>query len=152
MPPHGFAWSRLAPELLVADLAVSLGFWRDLCGFAVAFERPEDGFAYLDRGGAQVMLEEAGRPGRKWVTGPLEPPLGRGINLQIEVDAVQPILSALAAAGWPLFMQPEEKWYRVGAYEVGQRQFLVQDPDGYLLRLAEPLGTRPPADAGGGKG
>ncbi|MEO9168740.1 MAG: VOC family protein, partial [Aestuariivirga sp.] len=36
----------------------------------------------------------------------------------------------------------EEKWYRAGDEEVGQRQFLVQDPDGYLLRLCQPIGRR----------
>jgi hypothetical protein len=63
--------------------------------------------------------------------------------MQIEVPALAPILERLAAAGWPLFMAPEEKWYRSGAVESGQRQILVQDPDGYLLRLAEGLGVRP---------
>jgi hypothetical protein len=38
---------------------------------------------------------------------------------------------------------PVEGWYRTGGVETGQRQFLVQDPDGYLLRLAEVLGERP---------
>ena len=54
-------WARLVPELLVANLPESLRFWCDLCGFAVAFDRIEEGFAYLDRDGAQVMLEERGR-------------------------------------------------------------------------------------------
>lgn len=40
-------------------------------------------------------------------------------------------------------MECEEAWYRKGDFEVGQRQFLVQDPDGYLLRLVEGLGERP---------
>jgi hypothetical protein len=39
-------------------------------------------------------------------------------------------------------MAPEEKWYRTGARETGVRQFLVQDPDGYLLRLQQRLGER----------
>lgn len=136
-------WARLVPELLVADLPRSLAFWRDLIGFTVLFDRPEEGFAYLDLDGAQVMLEERSPDRRNWVTGPLDPPLGRGLNLQIEVPAVAPILDRLAAAAWPLFLGPEEKWYRTGAVESGQRQFLVQDPDGYLLRLAEVLGERP---------
>jgi catechol 2,3-dioxygenase-like lactoylglutathione lyase family enzyme len=140
--PPDFAWSKLVPELLVTDLATSLRFWRDLCGFIVAYERPEEGFAYLDRGGVQVMLEEAFRPGRRWITGPLEPPFGRGINLQIEVASLEPILDALAAASWPLYLVPEEKWYRAGTQETGVRQFLVQDPDGYLLRFQQALGLR----------
>jgi catechol 2,3-dioxygenase-like lactoylglutathione lyase family enzyme len=138
----GFVWAPLAPECLVDDLAASLRFWCGLCGFRVAYDRPDEGFAYLDLNGAQLMLEEQG-PGRQWLTATLERPLGRGINFQISVPAIEPILDRLGAAGWPLFMSPEEKWYRADTIEVGQRQFLVQDPDGYLIRFAADLGQRP---------
>jgi hypothetical protein len=74
------------------------------------------------------------------VTAPLEPPLGRGINLEIAVADIAPILVALAAVGWPLFLDAEEKTYRVGEGAVTVRQFLVQDPDGYLLRFSERIG------------
>ena len=37
----------------------------------------------------------------------------------------------------------EERWYRVGAEARGNRQFWVQDPDGYLLRFFQDLGLRP---------
>ena len=138
-----FTFARLTPELLITDLAASLRFWVDLIGFRIAYDRPEDGFAYLDLDGAQVMLETRNPASRQWLTGPLEAPLGRGINFEIGVPAVEPILNRLEAAGWPLFMAVEDKWYRAGDVEVGQRQFLVQDPDGYLLRLAATLGERP---------
>jgi catechol 2,3-dioxygenase-like lactoylglutathione lyase family enzyme len=130
---------RIVPELLVTDLAASLHFWCGLCGFRVAYDRPEEGFAFLDRDGAAVMLEELGRGGRYWITGAMTRPFGRGINLEIEVADLSPVLDALREAGWPLFMEPEEKWYRVGAREVGVRQALVQDPDGYLLRFQQRL-------------
>ena len=135
----------MVPELLVSDLDTSLGFWCGLCGFSVAYDRPEDRFAYLDRAGSQVMLEEVMAPGRRWVTAPLERPFGRGINLQIAVDDVMPILTGLDAAGWPLFLELEEVWYRAGTSETGVRQFLVQDPDGYLLRFSQNVGQRPAA-------
>ncbi len=137
--PAEFVWAGLVPELLVTDLAASLRFWCGLCGFAVAFDRPEDGFAYLDRGGVQVMLEEMARPGRHWVTAAVERPFGRGINFQITVDDVAPVLAALAAADWPLYLGREEKSYRVGSGVARVQQFLVQDPDGYLLRFSQPL-------------
>lgn len=53
-------WARLVPELLVTDITVSLKFWVDICGFAVLYSRMEEGFAYLDYEGAQVMLEQRG--------------------------------------------------------------------------------------------
>jgi catechol 2,3-dioxygenase-like lactoylglutathione lyase family enzyme len=145
-PGRDLVRAALVPELLVTDLAASLDFWCRPCGFAIAYDRPEEGFAYLDRAGCQVMLEQAVWPGgRRWVTGPLERPFGRGMNLQIEVDDVAPILARLAEARWPLYLAPEEKWYRAGGSELGVRQFCVQDPDGYLLRFSQGIGTRPTA-------
>ena len=38
---------------------------------------------------------------------------------------------------------PEERWYRINvSEETGVHQFLVQDPDGYLLRFSQSLGRR----------
>ena len=67
-------------------------------------------------------------------------PFGRGINLQMTVDSIEPILVSLRDAQWPLYEEPNEAWYRAGSCERGQREFLVQDPDGYLLRFVEDLG------------
>ncbi|HEY0476960.1 MAG TPA: hypothetical protein VGD37_05520 [Kofleriaceae bacterium] len=36
----------------------------------------------------------------------------------------------------------EERWYRRNDHEVGNRQFVVADPDGYLLRFFGDLGQR----------
>lgn len=135
-------YAALVPELLVTNLAASLGFWQDLCGFKILYGRPEEKFAYLDLCGAQVMLEERGI-GRNWISGPLEPPYGRGINFQIELPEIAPIIARLAEAKWPLFMPYEEKWYSTGTTKNGQGQFIVQDPDGYLLRFAHHLGQTP---------
>ena len=84
------------------------------------------------------MLEEAG-VGRNWITGRLERPLGRGVNLQIAVSDSAALANALHQAGVELFMQPETKWYDVGVAEAGVQQFLVQDPDGYLIRFQSPV-------------
>jgi catechol 2,3-dioxygenase-like lactoylglutathione lyase family enzyme len=139
--PLSFIPAKLVPELLVTDINASLRFWRDLCGFAVVYHRLEEGFAYLDRDGAQVMLEERGR-GRNWITAVLEAPLGRGMNFQVSVKTLAPILEALGSVDWPLFLAPEQKWYRTGELEAGVHQFLVQDPDGYLVRFSASLGHR----------
>lgn len=37
----------------------------------------------------------------------------------------------------------EERWYRADDREVGNRQFILLDPDGYLLRFYQDLGRRP---------
>jgi catechol 2,3-dioxygenase-like lactoylglutathione lyase family enzyme len=132
----------LVPELCVTDLATSQRFWCDLLGFREKYTRLNEGFAYLVLGEAHLMLDQAGI-GRTWITAALELPLGRGVNFQVAVPSLEPVLDRLKAAGWPLFGELEEKWYRTGSRETVVRQFLVQDPDGYLVRPYESLGSRP---------
>jgi catechol 2,3-dioxygenase-like lactoylglutathione lyase family enzyme len=137
--------AKLVPELLVSNHVASREFYVRIIGFEVRYERPAEKFSYLDLGGAELMIEEETE---FWTTAPREHPYGRGINLQIEVDALDPVLARLAADGIPLFRPVEEAWYRSGDRYSGNRQFLVQDPDGYLLRFFEDLGTRAAPESG----
>lgn len=128
--------AALVPELSVSDIVASRRFYCDVLGFAVLYERPEEGFAYLALDQAELMLDQIGE-GRDWITGPLAQPLGRGVNFQIEVAAIDPICVRLQAAGIALFQPVETRTYRTAMDQVTQRQFCVQDPDGYLLRFCE---------------
>ncbi|AMJ63631.1 bleomycin resistance protein [Bosea sp. PAMC 26642] len=145
--PRSHPRPALVPELNITSLPESLVFWRDLLGFRVLYDRPEQGFAAIERDGVEFMLEEydTGPDERLgiWTTGARERPYGRGINFEITVADLDILLTSLGTAGWPIFFGPEERWYRVDSYETGVRQFLVQDPDGYLLRLSQSLGQRP---------
>lgn len=136
-------WAKLVPELIVTDISRSLSFWCDLIGFTVSYDRSEEKFAYLNLQGAQIMLEQFNEHDRDWETAPLEAPFGRGINFQIEVPDIQLIIERLNQMNWPIFIPIEERWYAADEVELGQLQFLVKDPDGYLLRLIEDLGERP---------
>lgn len=117
---------RLTPELSVRDFATSLEFYTQVSGFTVRYERPEEGFAFLELGDATLMIDELGL-GWDWQTAALEYPLGRGVNFQIMVAELDPLLERLHRAGVKLFAGVEEKWYRKDQLEVGNRQFLVQD-------------------------
>jgi|SRR5690606_18012117 len=135
----------LVPELLCSDLEVSLSFYVEILGFEVLYDRAEAKFAYLSRNGAELMLEQVSEPAddeRSWLTASLETPYGRGVNFQIEVEDIDLLYGQVTTYQWPVFWPIEDKWYRVAAEEAGNRQFLVQDPDGYLLRLFEDLGVR----------
>jgi len=138
-PPRS-GWARLVPELLVEDIATSLPFWRDLLGFAIAYQRPAERFVYLERPeGAQIMLCQ--RSGR-WETATLERPLGRGVMFQVYVDDIDAVSAALAAEGIKLYAGPREVWRSYGDREGGQREIFVQDPDGYLVMIAQNIGER----------
>ncbi|HEU0073438.1 MAG TPA: VOC family protein [Dehalococcoidia bacterium] len=132
---------RLVPELVCSDLQRSLAFYTGVLGFMIAFRREEESFAYLEREGAELMLQ--GPTERLFLAGELQPPYGRGINLQIEASDVDQLHQSVMAAGAPVYLPMEEKWYRRDQMLLGNRQFIVQDPDGYLLRFFRNLGSRP---------
>ena len=132
----------IVPELICSDLDKSLAFYVGLLGFRILYDRPEDRFAYLDRGGAELMLEQPHAQDRLWPRAPLENPYGRGMNLQVRVEDVEALYVKVLAAGLPIFLPLEDRWYRRDDAEIGVRQFVVQDPDGYLIRLQQRFATR----------
>lgn len=138
----------LIPEFAVSNWRTSRDFYCDQLGFSVLYDRTEEGFAMLVKGdGAnevRLMIDQIGE-GRSFDDGhmPQTRPFGRGVNLQIRVGDLDTMLAQLEAAGTSLYLPLEERWYRRDAAEMGNRQFVVADPDGYLLRFFEDLGTRP---------
>ena len=145
----------LVPELDVTDLATSLRFYVEVLEFKILFERPAERFAYLERDGVELMIQEAAGPGRRFRTAPLELPLGRGANFQLLVDDVDEVHARAIEAGAEIVVPMEERWYRVdvarsggrwkvtGPTEAGNRQFVLADPDGYLWRPFTDLGVQP---------
>ncbi len=135
--------NALVPEFSVSDWRRSKAFYCDVLGFTCAYERPEEGFCCLQLGDAELMIDQIGL-GRTFDDGhlPVSYPFGKGLNVQICVPSVDPLVKALADISHALFLPVEEKWYRVGDGEEGNKQFMVADPDGYLLRFFQDLGMR----------
>lgn len=133
---------RVVPELICADLARSLAFYVGVLGFAVRYERPAERFALLERAGAELMLEQPLARDRLFPPAPLEHPYGRGMSLEIDVDDVDELHDAVLAAGLEPVLPLEERWYERALDDLRVRQFAVVDPDGYVLRLSQRIGTR----------
>lgn len=135
------ATGALVPEFAVSDWRASFDFHCRVLSFSIVYKRPEDGFACLERDNARLMIDQIG-VGRTFVVdeAPLERPCGRGLNVEITVPTLAPLLEALGMEGIRLHLAPEERWYRRGDVEPDVRQFAVADPDGYLLRFSEGLG------------
>lgn len=140
LPQIGPPQSALIPELSITHYQRSRAFYLNLLGFSLSYERPEEGFGLFALGSAELMLDQIDL-GRTFDNGhaPHTRPFGKGVNLQIRSVAIDPIVTRLADAGVPLYLSVEIAWYRIRDHQHGQRQFVVADPDGYLLRFWEPL-------------
>ena|SRR5579872_6931137 len=134
----------LTPELYCSNIKTSLLFYIDILGFSIKYQREEDKFAMLERQGSRIMLEQIpdDPTDRAWVRGSLEHPFGRGINLQIMTDEVDKLYEHVQKSRALIFLPIEIKWYRANDIELGNQQFIVLDPDGYMLRFFQNLGER----------
>lgn len=133
-------WNKLIPELSVSNLENSLNFYKT-AGFNLEYERPENKFAFISLGEIQFMLQEL-TASDKWDIGKLTYPFGNGINFQLEIENIDTIYTAFKENNYKITFDIEENWYRQDDKLLGNREFLIQDPDGYLLRFSEDLGEK----------
>ena len=139
-------FNKLYPELIVSNIDRSLHFYRDVLGFSVEYERPEEKFAFLTFEGSQLMLlQDNESPHSR--TGALEYPRGQGVNFSMSTSDLAPLARALGASRHPLRIPIREQWHRQDDVLHGEKQLWVMDPDGYLLRFIQNIGTRPVEDA-----
>ena len=124
-------FNKLIPELSVTDIEKSKEFYIKL-GFRVLYERKKDKFVFLELEGNQIMIEQIND---NWNTGKLEYPFGRGINISMSVDNVIDYYNKLVNNNIKMYKDLMLNKYRVDDYEYEDIEFLIQDPDGYLLRF-----------------
>ena len=149
---NSFNIPSLVPELQVKNISKSLAFYQNILGFKTEYCRPENKFAMISLERSWLMLEETEKLNsvtdqefveeRQWRTGQLEFPFGRGINFQILVSDIDLLYGKIAESKYPIKVPIEERWYRAGSNAIGVRQFLIMDPDGYLLRFQKKIGER----------
>ena len=127
-------FNKLIPELSVSNIEKSKLFYTRILGFNIEYERAEDKFAFLSLGKAQKMIEEMNN---HWNTGAMEYPFGRGINFQIEIDNIDELVFHIKENGGKLFQDIFTSRYQCGNILYEEREFLIQDPDGYLFRFSQ---------------
>jgi len=124
-------FNSLIPELTVSNIELSKKFYLDL-GFKIMYERKENKFCFFQLEDNQIMIEEQND---NWNTGPMEYPFGRGINISMTVSDVEKMYKDLKNKNIKFFLDLETHEYRVNDEISYDKEFLIQDPDGYLLRF-----------------
>lgn len=130
----------LIPELRVFDLKKSKDFYTKVLGFNIEYSRFD--FAMVTLGECQIMLQQLtlpSVPGSWNVTDDMKYPLGRGINLQIIVSDIYVMYNKLKDNNYPIFIELIESTYQENDQLIRVLEFLVKDPDGYLLRFQQDI-------------
>ncbi len=124
-------FNSLIPELSVSNIDVSKKFYENL-GFKVVYKRPENKFYFMELENNQIMLEENNG---NWNVGKLEYPYGNGINISMSINDVEKKYEELKNKNIKFFLDLEVHEYKVNNKIYKDSEFLIQDPDGYLIRF-----------------
>jgi catechol 2,3-dioxygenase-like lactoylglutathione lyase family enzyme len=131
-----FNFNALIPEFYVADFQKSLDFYTQVLDFKIEYQRHNPEFAFLSIHDAQLMIQQE-EEDEDWHNGKPEYPFGRGINFQITVPDIYLLLDKLKAINYPLKRNLKESRYKIKDEYYDCIEFLVMDPDGYLLRFSQ---------------
>ena len=124
-------FNSLISELTVTNIDISKEFYQKI-GFKIKYERQEDKFCFLELENNQLMIEEEND---NWNVGKMEYPFGRGINISMSVSDVDKMYNDLVKKKIKMFLNLEIHKYKVDDVIYEDKEFLIQDPDGYLLRF-----------------
>jgi lactoylglutathione lyase len=127
-------FTKLTPNLLVANVERSLAFYIDTLGFARGMTVPDASpfvFASVTSGAVEIFFNDAATAIQEY-PGFAAKPLGATGTMFIEtvdVDALHERIESSVKVVMPL----ETKFY-------GMREFAIEDPDGYVITFAERVG------------
>lgn len=124
-------FNSLIPELTVTNIEKSKEFYQNI-GFEIMYERKENKFCFLQLEDNQIMIEEQND---NWNVGEMEYPFGRGINISMSISDVEKLYEELKNKSIKMFLDLEIHEYKVNDEIYKDKEFLIQDPDGYLLRF-----------------
>ena len=124
-------FNSLIPELSVTNIEKSKEFYLNL-GFKIMYERKEDKFCFLYLEDNQIMIEEINN---NWNVGEMKYPFGNGINISMTVSDIDSFYESIISKRIVLFRKIKTSKYRVDDIIYEDKEFLLQDPDGYLLRF-----------------
>ena len=124
-------FNSLIPELSVTNIEKSKKFYLNL-GFKIMYERKEDKFCFLYLEDNQIMIEEINN---NWNVGEMKYPFRNGINISMTVSDIDSFYESIISKKIVLFRKIKTSKYRVDDIIYEDKEFLLQDPDGYLLRF-----------------
>jgi catechol 2,3-dioxygenase-like lactoylglutathione lyase family enzyme len=124
-------FKRLTPNLIVADVERSLAFYTNVLGFTRGMTVPEQApfmFGSVVSGGVEIFFNEKHIATKEFPMLAAQPIGASGtMYLEVEAGTIERLHEQLKPAV-PIVMPFVTQWY-------GVKEFVIADPDGYLVRL-----------------
>jgi uncharacterized glyoxalase superfamily protein PhnB len=127
-------FQKLTPNLVVRDVAASMEFYRSVLGFQPAIKVPEQPpyvFGSVTSGSVEIFFNDQKAVAEDY------PPLGAksiggALTLFLEVQGIEEVLAAVQKSKAKIVMPLKTQFY-------GMREFAFEDPEGWIVTIAEPV-------------
>ena len=134
-------FKKLTPNLIVADVERSLMFYTNVLGFTRGNTVPEQApfvFASVVNGGVEIFFNEKHTAAKEFPMLAAQP-IGTSGTMYLEVESgtIERLHERLKPAV-TIVMPFVTQWY-------GVKEFVIADPDGYLITLAERVAADSPS-------
>ncbi len=123
---------KLTPNLIVRDVAASMAFYQTVLGLEPAIKVPDEPpyvFVSVSNGSVEIFFND-----QKAVAADYPPlgarPIGGSLTQFIEVEGIQEVMAAVQKAGAKIVMPVKDQFY-------GMREFAFEDPEGWIITIAE---------------
>jgi uncharacterized glyoxalase superfamily protein PhnB len=129
-------YTKLTPNLVVRDVQAAVTFYQSVLGFQLGISVPDQApyvFASVTNGaGVEIFFNDQKAVGEDYP--PLaKDPLGGTLTLFLECEGIEEVLAAVQKAGAKIVMPLKTQFY-------GMREFAFQDPEGWIVTMAERVG------------
>lgn len=115
-------------ELFVDDLSKSIDFYGRILRFHVS-DKQTDGYTPMKNGDVRLAINKrSGLPESHPIQAVKNEPLGRGIELVLEVDDINEFFDYIRDQKWPISAGLQKQVW-------GLTDFRIIDPDGYYWRI-----------------
>lgn len=129
-------YSKLTPNLVVRDVQAAVRFYQSVLNFQPGItvpDAPPYAFASVTNGaGVEIFFNDQKSVAEDYPA-LAKDPLGGTLTLFLECEGIEEVLRAVEKAGARIVMALKTQFY-------GMREFAFQDPEGWIITLAERVG------------
>ena len=125
-------FQKLTPNLVVRDVAASMEFYKTVLGFQPAITVPEQPpyvFGSVTSGAVEIFFNDHKMVAAEYPALGAKP-IGGSLTLFMEVQGIEEVLAAVQKSGARITMPLKDQFY-------GMREFAFEDPEGWVLTIAE---------------
>jgi uncharacterized glyoxalase superfamily protein PhnB len=125
-------FQKLTPNLVVRDVAAAMEFYRSVLGFQTAITVPEQPpyvFGSVTAGTVEIFFNDQKAVAADYPALGAKP-IGGSLTLFLEVEGIEEVLAAVQKSGARITMPLKEQFY-------GMREFAFEDPEGWVVTIAE---------------